>query len=109
MFAEQALACEHGWSTDRLDRIEPVPTSLPLWLVQALEREAGLTREEIAELDAETGSVTAQRGEIASASVTDRLGCAPDGPESGAGHRRNQVCGQSELCALGSTADRAHN
>ena len=30
---------------------EPAPKSLPLWLAQALEREAGLTREQIAELD----------------------------------------------------------
>jgi hypothetical protein len=30
---------------------EPAPTSLPLWLVLALEREAGLTRDQIAELD----------------------------------------------------------
>jgi hypothetical protein len=30
---------------------EPAPTSLPLWLAQALEREVGLTREQIAELD----------------------------------------------------------
>jgi hypothetical protein len=31
---------------------EPAPTSLPLWLAQALEREVGLTREQIVELDA---------------------------------------------------------
>lgn len=30
---------------------EPAPKSLPLWLAQALEREVGLTREQIAELD----------------------------------------------------------
>jgi hypothetical protein len=30
---------------------EPAPTSLPLWLAQAVEREVGLTREQIAELD----------------------------------------------------------
>ena len=30
---------------------EPAPSSLPLWLALALEREAGLTREQIAELD----------------------------------------------------------
>lgn len=30
---------------------EPAPESLPLWLARALEREAGLTREQIAELD----------------------------------------------------------
>ena len=30
---------------------EPAPMSLPLWLAQALEREAALTREQIAELD----------------------------------------------------------
>lgn len=30
---------------------EPAPRSLPLWLAQALEREAGLTREQIAVLD----------------------------------------------------------
>jgi hypothetical protein len=30
---------------------EPAPRSLPLWLAQALEREVGLTREQIAELD----------------------------------------------------------
>jgi len=30
---------------------EPAPRSLPLWLAQALEREVGLTRNEIAELD----------------------------------------------------------
>lgn len=30
---------------------EPAPRSLPLWLSQALEREVGLTREQIAELD----------------------------------------------------------
>jgi len=30
---------------------EPAPRSLPLWLVQALEREVGLTGEQIAELD----------------------------------------------------------
>ncbi|MGH2467378.1 MAG: hypothetical protein ACRDGL_06575, partial [Candidatus Limnocylindrales bacterium] len=30
---------------------EPAPRSLPLWLAQAIEREVGLTREEIAELD----------------------------------------------------------
>lgn len=29
---------------------EPVPRSLPLWLAQALEREVGLTREQIADL-----------------------------------------------------------
>jgi hypothetical protein len=79
-----------------------------LWLAQALEREAGLTREEIAELDAETGSATAQRGEIASASVTDGLGRAPDGPESGAANRLVQVRARSELWALGRAADRAH-
>jgi hypothetical protein len=30
---------------------EPGPSSLPLWLAQALEREVGLRREQIAELD----------------------------------------------------------
>jgi hypothetical protein len=30
---------------------EPAPRSLPLWLAQALEREVGMTREQIAELD----------------------------------------------------------
>jgi hypothetical protein len=30
---------------------EPAPRSLPLWLAQALEREVGLTREQIAVLD----------------------------------------------------------
>lgn len=30
---------------------EPAPLSLPLWLAQALEREVGLTGEQIAELD----------------------------------------------------------
>jgi hypothetical protein len=30
---------------------EPAPKSLPLWLALALEREVGLTREQIAELD----------------------------------------------------------
>lgn len=30
---------------------EPAPRSLPLWLAHALEREAGLAREQIAELD----------------------------------------------------------
>lgn len=30
---------------------EPAPRSIPLWLAQALEREVGLTREEIATLD----------------------------------------------------------
>jgi hypothetical protein len=30
---------------------EPAPRSLPFWLAQALEREVGLTREQIAELD----------------------------------------------------------
>lgn len=30
---------------------EPAPRSLPLWLAQASEREVGLTRERIAELD----------------------------------------------------------
>ena len=30
---------------------EPAPQSLPLWLAQAIEREVGLTREQIAELD----------------------------------------------------------
>jgi hypothetical protein len=30
---------------------EPAPRSLPLWLAQALEREVGLTREQIEELD----------------------------------------------------------
>jgi len=30
---------------------EPSPTSLPLWLVQALEREVGLGRERVADLD----------------------------------------------------------
>ena len=30
---------------------EPAPRSLPLWLAQTLEREVGLTREQIAELD----------------------------------------------------------
>ena len=30
---------------------EPAPRSLPLWLAQALEREVGLTSEQIAELD----------------------------------------------------------
>ncbi len=30
---------------------EPAPRSLPLWLAQALEREVGLTRGQIAELD----------------------------------------------------------
>ncbi len=29
---------------------EPAPTSLPLWLARALEREVGLTREQIAKL-----------------------------------------------------------
>lgn len=32
---------------------EPAPPSLPLWLALALEREVGLTREQIAELDAD--------------------------------------------------------
>lgn len=32
---------------------EPAPASLPLWLALALEREVGLTREQIAELDAD--------------------------------------------------------
>ncbi|MGZ6372854.1 MAG: hypothetical protein ACXWL8_05610 [Candidatus Limnocylindria bacterium] len=32
---------------------EPAPQSLPLWLVRALEREVGLTRQRIAELDEE--------------------------------------------------------
>ena len=32
---------------------EPPPTSMPLWLVQALEREAGLSSEKIADLDEE--------------------------------------------------------
>jgi len=53
-------------------------------------------------------SFRAQRGEVASASVTDVLGRAPDGPERGAGHQRNQVCALSELCALGRAADRAY-
>lgn len=30
---------------------EPAPRSLPLWLAQALDREVGLTREQIADLD----------------------------------------------------------
>ena len=30
---------------------EPAPTSLPLWLALALEREAGLKRDQIVELD----------------------------------------------------------
>lgn len=30
---------------------EPAPTSLPLWLAHSLEREVGLTREQIAEFD----------------------------------------------------------
>jgi len=30
---------------------EPAPRSLPLWLAQSLEREVGLTREQIADLD----------------------------------------------------------
>lgn len=30
---------------------EPAPRSLPLWLAQALEREVGLTRDKVAELD----------------------------------------------------------
>jgi hypothetical protein len=30
---------------------EPAPKSLPLWLAQSLERELGLTRDQIAELD----------------------------------------------------------
>ena len=30
---------------------EPAPASLPLWIAQALEREVGLGREQIAELD----------------------------------------------------------
>jgi hypothetical protein len=30
---------------------EPAPQSLPLWLAQAIEREVGLTRTQIAELD----------------------------------------------------------
>lgn len=30
---------------------EPAPKSIPLWLAQALEREVGLTRDQIAELD----------------------------------------------------------
>jgi len=33
---------------------EPPPTSLPLWLVQALERDAGLSPEQIADLDEPT-------------------------------------------------------
>jgi hypothetical protein len=32
---------------------EPAPRSLPLWLARSLEREVGLTREQIAELDEE--------------------------------------------------------
>ena len=32
---------------------EPGPTSLPLWLALGLEREAGLTRDQIVELDAD--------------------------------------------------------
>lgn len=33
---------------------ESAPSSLPLWLAQALEREVGLTREQIAKLDEDT-------------------------------------------------------
>lgn len=33
---------------------EPPPAGLPLWLARALEREAGLTRDQIAQLDEQT-------------------------------------------------------
>jgi hypothetical protein len=36
---------------------EPAPKSLPLWLALALEREVGLTREQIAELDEQEAHV----------------------------------------------------
>jgi len=37
---------------------EPAPKSLPLWLARALERELGLSREQIAELDEEAALLT---------------------------------------------------
>jgi hypothetical protein len=37
---------------------EPAPRSLPLWLARALEREVGLTREQIAKLDEDEARAT---------------------------------------------------